>query len=101
MNQTDRDEIIHDHNHDGVDRRGFLKCMAWAGTGALYVMQGGVLSSFALGDAKKKFAEGKYKSSEIYGSPSDPRLRQEYQEYLKKRLQEIRKQSGSSEPKSQ
>ncbi|PYT63786.1 MAG: dimethylmenaquinone methyltransferase [Acidobacteria bacterium] len=50
---------------------------------------------------KKKFAEGKYKSSEIYGSPSDPRLRQEYQEYLKKRLQEIRKQSGSSEPKSQ
>src|SRR6266576_2196649 len=54
MNRTDRDQITHDHNHDGVDRRGFLKCMAWAGTGALYVMQGGVLSSFALGDAKKK-----------------------------------------------
>jgi 3',5'-cyclic-AMP phosphodiesterase len=54
MKNTDRDEIIHDHNHDGVDRRGFLKCMAWAGTGALYVMQGGVLSSVALGDAKKK-----------------------------------------------
>src|SRR6266480_978019 len=54
MNQIDHDEIIHDHNHDGVDRRGFLKCMAWAGTGALYVMQGGVLSSVALGDAKKK-----------------------------------------------
>jgi len=41
---------------------------------------------------KKKFAEGKYKSSEIYGSPSDPKLKQEYQEYLKKRLEEIRKQ---------
>ena len=54
MNRTDRDQIIHDHNHDGVDRRGFLKCMAWAGTGALHVMQGGVLSSVALGDAKKK-----------------------------------------------
>jgi 4-hydroxy-4-methyl-2-oxoglutarate aldolase len=27
---------------------------------------------------KKKFAEGKYKSSEIYGSPSDPKLKQEY-----------------------
>jgi 4-hydroxy-4-methyl-2-oxoglutarate aldolase len=39
---------------------------------------------------KKKFDEGKYKSSEIYGSPSDPRLKQEYQEYLKKRLEEIR-----------
>src|SRR5580693_5212004 len=39
---------------------------------------------------KKKFDEGKYKSSEIYGSPSDPKLKQEYQEYLKKRLEEIR-----------
>ena len=44
---------------------------------------------------KKKFAEGKYKSSEIYGSPSDPQLKQEYQQYLKKRLEEIRKQRGS------
>ncbi len=37
-------------NEDGVDRRGFLECMAWAGTGALCVLQGGVLNSFALGD---------------------------------------------------
>lgn len=36
---------------DGVDRRGFLKCMAWAGTGALCVIKGGVLSSYALGAA--------------------------------------------------
>ena len=35
---------------DGIDRRGFLKCMAWAGTGTLCVMQGGVLKSFALSD---------------------------------------------------
>ena len=35
---------------------------------------------------KKKFDEGKYKSSEIYGSPSDPALKKEYQEYLKQRL---------------
>ena len=41
---------------------------------------------------KKKFDEGKYKSSEIYGSPSDPKLQQEYKEYLKRRLEEIRKQ---------
>src|SRR2546428_10773856 len=40
--------IEHDHNNDGIDRRGFLKCMAWAGTGALCVMQGGVLKSQAL-----------------------------------------------------
>lgn len=44
---------------------------------------------------KKKFDEGKYKSSEIYGSPSDPKLQREYQEYLKHRLEEIRKQRSS------
>ncbi len=41
-------------DHDGVDRRGFLKCMAWAGTGALCVMQGGVLKSFALTDVLRQ-----------------------------------------------
>ena len=40
---------------------------------------------------RKKFDEGKYKSSDIYSSPRDPELRKEYQEYLKKRLEEIRK----------
>ena len=35
------EKLLTDHNHDGVDRRGFLKCMAWAGTGVLCVMQGG------------------------------------------------------------
>ena len=44
---------------------------------------------------KKKFAEGKYKSSEIYSTPKDPKLLQEYQEYLKRRLQEIRSQRGN------
>lgn len=44
---------------------------------------------------KKKFDEGKYKSSEIYGSPTDPKLQQEYKEYLKKRLDEIHKQRNS------
>src|SRR5215467_11133966 len=43
-----QEEILHDHNHDGIDRSGFLKCMAWAGTGALCVLQGGVLKSFSL-----------------------------------------------------
>ena len=31
----------------------------------------------------------KYKSSDVYGSPRDPKLRQEYQEYLKKKLDEL------------
>ncbi|PYP93449.1 MAG: metallophosphoesterase [Candidatus Angelobacter sp. Gp1-AA117] len=42
------DVLLHDHNHDGIDRRGFLKCMAWAGTGAFCVIQGGVLNSYSL-----------------------------------------------------
>ena len=37
---------------------------------------------------KKKFDEGKYKSTDIYPSPSDPALKKEYEEYLRKRLQE-------------
>ena len=39
---------------------------------------------------RKKFDEGKYKSSEIYGSPKDPALKKEYEEYLERRLAEIR-----------
>ena len=41
--------IIHDHNEDGVDRRGFLECMAWAGTGVIWTIGSGVLSSQAFG----------------------------------------------------
>jgi 3',5'-cyclic-AMP phosphodiesterase len=40
-----------DHDGDGVDRRGFLKCMAWAGTGLLWTAGGGILSSRAFGNA--------------------------------------------------
>lgn len=50
------DHIIHDHNHDGINRRGFLKCMAWAGAGAFCVLQGGVLKSFALGQLDRQHA---------------------------------------------
>jgi regulator of RNase E activity RraA len=46
---------------------------------------------------KKKFAEGKYKSSEIYSTPKDPKLKEEYETYLKLRLQEIRKQRAENE----
>jgi Icc protein len=40
--------IRHDHNHDGLDRRGFLECMAWAGTGMLWTVSGGILGSALL-----------------------------------------------------
>jgi 4-hydroxy-4-methyl-2-oxoglutarate aldolase len=35
---------------------------------------------------KRKFDEGKYKSSDIYGSPHDPALIKEYEDYLKLQL---------------
>jgi len=40
--------IQHDHNQDGLDRRGFLECMAWAGTGMLWTVSGGLLDSTLL-----------------------------------------------------
>ncbi len=40
--------LLHDHNHDGLDRRGFLECMAWAGTGMLWTVTGGLLGSTVL-----------------------------------------------------
>jgi regulator of RNase E activity RraA len=42
---------------------------------------------------RMKFDEGKYKSSEIYGTPRDPALKKEYDDYLKKRLEEIRRKN--------
>ncbi|HEV2220681.1 MAG TPA: plastocyanin/azurin family copper-binding protein [Casimicrobiaceae bacterium] len=34
---------------DSIERRKFMKCMAWAGSGVLWAMQGGVLRAQALG----------------------------------------------------
>jgi Icc protein len=52
------DEIVHDHHHDGIDRRGFLKCMAWAGTGVLWSLKGGVLTSNVLAQDASPTAAG-------------------------------------------
>src|SRR5690348_229742 len=42
------DIIKLNQDHDGIDRRGFLKCMAWAGTGVLWTLSGGILRSQTL-----------------------------------------------------
>ncbi len=34
---------------DGIDRRGFLRCMAWAGSGVVWAVSGGIPSSKLLG----------------------------------------------------
>ena len=50
MERTTMNEfILTNDNVDGIDRRGFLKCMAWAGTGVLWTVSGGLLSSKILG----------------------------------------------------
>ena len=41
--------ITRNNNPDGIDRRGFLKCMAWAGTGVVWTVSGGAISSQAFG----------------------------------------------------
>ena len=57
---TRNDEQVQDKEKagDGIDRRGFLSCMAWAGTGLLWTMAGGVpraslFAQSAEGAAKK------------------------------------------------
>src|SRR5712671_3505498 len=52
------DQNLQDFNNDGVDRRGFLKCMAWAGTGLVWTISGGIPVSRA-------FAKGHGKDAEI------------------------------------
>jgi len=51
------DYLIHDHNNDDVDRRGFLKCMAWAGTGMLWAAGGGLVVSRILRPGSAQAAE--------------------------------------------
>jgi len=54
-------EHAHDQNGDGIDRRGFLECMAWAGTGVLWMMTGGVLKSYGMSQMLDR-ATGQLKS---------------------------------------
>jgi 3',5'-cyclic-AMP phosphodiesterase len=50
--------ITHNQDKDGIDRRGFLKCMAWAGTGVLWTISGGLLRSQTLSGGNVDAASG-------------------------------------------
>ena len=52
-----------DRDRDGVDRRGFLRCMAWAGTGLVWTAASGVLRSAPLPFARL--------GSALIGAPGD------------------------------
>ncbi len=46
---SETDSKIHNVSPDGIDRRGFLHCMAWAGTGVLWSFAGGIPVSSVFG----------------------------------------------------
>jgi len=55
----EKEKYIRDNeNNDGIDRAGFLKCMAWAGTGVLWMMSGGVMKSFGMSQMIDKTTGG-------------------------------------------
>jgi 3',5'-cyclic AMP phosphodiesterase CpdA len=68
--RKDDDAIVLNHTRDGIDRRGFLKCMAWAGTGALCVLEGGVLKSYGLDDPARIAKAGRGELSFVQISDS-------------------------------
>ena len=43
---------------DTIDRAGFIKCMAWAGTGVLWMMSGGILKSYGMSQLLDKTTGG-------------------------------------------
>ena len=54
MAKKKQDQIDHElqtPDKDGIDRRGFLKCMAWAGTGLVWTLSAGIPISTAFAGA--------------------------------------------------
>ncbi len=60
--------IDHDHPSDGIDRRGFLECMAWVGTGLVWTVCGGILSSRAFGADPQQAGKGDFTFVQISDS---------------------------------
>jgi 3',5'-cyclic-AMP phosphodiesterase len=73
------DQKLQDLNDDGIDRRGFLKCMAWAGTGLVWTMSGGIPVSRAFAkSAGKNASKGDFSFVQIsdshmgFNKPANP-----------------------------
>jgi hypothetical protein len=46
--------VVKQHDDEKTwDRRGFLQCMAWVGTGAMWTLAGGVLKGLPLEQAAR------------------------------------------------
>jgi 3',5'-cyclic-AMP phosphodiesterase len=57
-----------EQDHDEVDRRGFLKCMAWAGTGVIFTLTGCGVTTQRLGDKTAARASGSFTFVQISDS---------------------------------
>jgi 3',5'-cyclic AMP phosphodiesterase CpdA len=80
-----------EHDEGGHGRRGFLKCMAWAGTGALWTVSGGLASSISLESAlagpvrPKGFTFLQLSDSHVgFAKPANPDARATYREAVAK-----------------
>jgi len=80
-------------DQNGNDRRDFLKCMAWAGTGALFTVSGGIGSSVGLDaalaatrlPAAKPFQFVQISDSHIgFAKPANPDARSTFREAVAK-----------------
>jgi 3',5'-cyclic AMP phosphodiesterase CpdA len=60
--------IGHDRDNDGIDRRGFLSCMAWVGTGIAWTVSGGILTSRVFGQEASEDKKGDFTFVQISDS---------------------------------
>src|SRR5579863_5227008 len=73
-----KNSILHDHQNDGIDRRGFLRCMAWAGSGVVWTVAAGMASSRALGQKPSGESSGGFTFVQIsdthigFNKPANP-----------------------------
>ena len=73
-----KNTIVHDHQNDGIDRRGFLQCMAWAGTGVVWSVGAGMASSHAFGQKPPAGSESGFSFVQIsdshmgFNKPANP-----------------------------
>ncbi len=56
------DQKLPELDQDGINRRGFLKCMAWAGTGLVWTVSGGIPVSRAFA---KSYGKGAGKNGDL------------------------------------
>jgi 3',5'-cyclic AMP phosphodiesterase CpdA len=83
-----------DTSGDGVQRRGFLKCMTWAGTAMVWSVAGGVPRSRLIGSAQAATANDGFTFIQIsdshlgFDKPANPNVTATLQDALAKAMQQ-------------